>query len=51
MIALGSAGVFAGGLIWSWSLRRYDSLIPGWISHALVDLAVVIIGASMLTSS
>lgn len=51
MIALGSAGVFAGGLIWSWSLRRYDSLIPGWISHALVDLAIVIIGASILTAS
>ena len=48
LIILGSAGVFTGGLIWSWSLRRWQSLIPGWISHAIVDVAIFIVGASML---
>ena len=43
-----SLGVFIGGVLWSWLLRRHDSLVPGWISHMLVDLAVFLVGASML---
>ena len=48
IVVLGSAGVFMGGLIWSFSLMRWGTLVPGWISHALVDLAIIIIGASIL---
>lgn len=48
MVLAGSLGVFIGGLLWSWSLRRWKSLVPGWISHALVDLAIALVGASML---
>jgi hypothetical protein len=48
IVVLGSAGVFMGGLIWSYTLLRWRSLVPGWISHALVDLAIFIIGASIL---
>jgi hypothetical protein len=48
MVLLGSSGVFIGGLTWSWSLRRWGSLLPGWISHALVDIAIFIVGAYML---
>ena len=48
MVVLGSCGVFIGGLMWSWSLRRWGSLLPGWISHALVDIAIFIVGASMI---
>lgn len=48
LVLVGSAGVFAGGLIWSWSLRRWDSLMPAWISHGLVDIAVFVVGASIL---
>lgn len=48
MVLLGSSGVFIGGLVWSWSLRRWGSLLPGWISHAIVDIAIFIIGASIL---
>lgn len=48
LVLLGSAGVFVGGLIWSWSLRRWQSLLPAWISHGLVDLAVFVVGASIL---
>ena len=48
VVILGSAGVFAGGIIWSCLLMRWKSLVPAWISHALVDLAIFIIGASIL---
>jgi membrane protease YdiL (CAAX protease family) len=48
MVLLGSSGVFIGGLVWSWSLRRWGSLLPGWISHAIVDIAIFVIGASIL---
>jgi membrane protease YdiL (CAAX protease family) len=41
---LASAGVFAGGVIWSWLYMRYRSIWPGWISHVLADIAVFGIG-------
>ena len=43
-----SLGVFVGGLLWSWLLRRHESLMPGYLSHMLVDLAIFVVGASML---
>ena len=43
-----SLGVFVGGLLWSWLLRRHASLVPSYLSHILVDLAVFLVGASML---
>jgi membrane protease YdiL (CAAX protease family) len=44
MVLIASAGVFAGGVIWSWCYNRYRSIWPGYLSHAIVDLAVFIIG-------
>ena len=41
---LASAGVFAGGLMWSWLYLRYRSIWPCWISHVLADIAVFGIG-------
>ena len=41
---LASAGVFFGGLIWSWLYMHYRSIWPGWISHVLADAAVFGIG-------
>lgn len=41
---LGSIGVFLGGAIWSGLYLRYGSIWPGWISHALVDVAVFLVG-------
>lgn len=41
---LGSAGVFVGGAIWSWCYWRYRSIWPGYVSHALVDVAILLIG-------
>ena len=48
LTVLGSLGVFIGGVIWSLLHLRTSSLIPGWISHALVDVAIVVVGATML---
>lgn len=42
--ALASAGIFVGGLAWSAIYRRAGSVWPGWISHALVDLAIMGVG-------
>jgi membrane protease YdiL (CAAX protease family) len=41
---LGSAGVFIGGAIWSWMYLRYRSVWPGYLSHAIVDVAILVIG-------
>lgn len=35
--------LFAGAL-WSWMFLRYKTIWPGWLSHALVDIAVFGIG-------
>lgn len=48
VVALASAGVFAGGLAWSWCYARYRSVWPGWASHALVDVAVLAVGWRLL---
>ena len=45
MTALASAGVFIGGVLWSWCYLRYRSIWPGWVSHAIADVAVFGIGA------
>jgi membrane protease YdiL (CAAX protease family) len=41
---LASAGVFAGGCVWSWLYLRYRSVWPCWASHVLADIAVFGIG-------
>jgi len=47
---LASAGVFAGGVIWSWLYMRYRSIWPCWISHVLADMAVFGVGWYLLFS-
>ncbi len=44
LVLIASAGVFIGGVIWSWCYNKYRSIWPGYLSHAIVDLAVFIIG-------
>lgn len=39
-----SAGVAIGGIWWGWLALRSNSLIPGWISHAIVDAAIFGVG-------
>jgi membrane protease YdiL (CAAX protease family) len=48
---LASAGVFAGGALWSWLLVRTGSLWPGWLSHVLADAAIFAAGYHALFAS
>ena len=48
LTVLGASGVFIGGILWSILRLKSGSLVPGWISHALVDLAIILVGASIL---
>jgi membrane protease YdiL (CAAX protease family) len=45
---IGSAGVFVGGWIWSWCYERYRSIWPGYVSHAIVDFAILFLGWKLL---
>jgi len=42
--AAGAVGVFIGGAAWSWCYLRYRSIWPGYVSHAIVDAAILIVG-------
>ena len=44
----GSIGVFVAGAIWSWCFLKYQSLWVCYISHALADLAIALIGWDLL---
>jgi membrane protease YdiL (CAAX protease family) len=46
--AICSMGIFVGGALWSWMYVKYESIWPGYISHAIVDLCVFGIGALMI---
>jgi uncharacterized protein len=45
---LASAGVFIGGCTWSVLYLRYRSIWPGFVSHVIIDIAILLIGASIL---
>ncbi|MEG3840688.1 type II CAAX endopeptidase family protein [Microcoleus sp. herbarium14] len=47
-VILGSLAVFAAGVIWSQSYLTYRSLWSSYISHAIADLALAIIGWQIL---
>lgn len=49
--ALASSGVFFAGAVWSWMISRYRSIWPGWIAHALADIAVFGCGYWLLFGS
>ena len=44
IIILGSLGVFVGGATWSWLYLRYRSVWPCYVSHAIVDVPIFVIG-------
>lgn len=44
-----SAGVFLGGLTWSWCYHRFESIWPGYLSHAIVDVAILWIGWQLIS--
>lgn len=41
---LAGVGVFIGGVLWAWMYLRYQSVWPGYLSHAVVDVAVFGVG-------
>jgi membrane protease YdiL (CAAX protease family) len=43
-----SLGVAAGGAVWAWLYARADSVWSPWLSHALVDGALFVIGWDLL---
>lgn len=43
-----SLGVAAGGGFWAWLYRRSDNLYAPWLSHLLVDAAIMVVGHDML---
>ena len=45
---LGACGVFIGGAAWSWLYLRYRSIWPGYVSHAIADAAIFIIGYRLI---
>ena len=40
---LASAGVFAGGVIFSWIYVQYRSIWVAWVAHAIADVAIFVI--------
>jgi len=43
-----SLGVFLGGVTWSWLYIKTNSVWPGWISHLLADIAIMIVGWELI---
>lgn len=43
-----ACGVFLGGAIWSAMYIKYRSIWPGYLSHAIIDVCIFGIGASIL---
>lgn len=50
VVFVGSLGVFMAGTIWAWCYSRYRSVIPGYTSHILADLAIALVGYQILFS-
>lgn len=48
VVIIASVGIFLGGAIWSWCYVRYKSIWPGYLSHAIVDVAVFAIGWDLI---
>jgi membrane protease YdiL (CAAX protease family) len=44
VVVLAGVGVFIGGVYWAWMYVRYESVWPGYVSHAIVDVAVFGVG-------
>ncbi len=43
-----SLAVALGGVVWAILYERYRSIIPGWFSHALVDMSLMVVGYDLL---
>jgi membrane protease YdiL (CAAX protease family) len=45
-----SLAVAVGGAVWAWLYERSGSLVAPWISHALIDAALFVVGWDMMRS-
>jgi len=45
-----SASIAIGGAFWSWLYHRFNSLLAPWLSHALIDAAIFLIGYDLITA-
>ncbi|NJK62135.1 MAG: CPBP family intramembrane metalloprotease [Synechococcaceae cyanobacterium SM2_3_1] len=50
VVIVGSLGVFLAGVLWSWWFLRFRSLWSCYVSHALADLAIALVGWRILFS-
>lgn len=46
-----SLGVAVGGAVWAWLYQRTGSLLATWLSHLLVDAAILAIGYDLVFAS
>lgn len=51
VVILASMGIFVGGAVWSWCYLKYKSIWPGYLSHAIVDIAVFGLGYVLIFHS
>lgn len=45
---VGALCILLAGALWSWMFLRYRTIWPGWLSHALVDLALFAVGYRLI---
>lgn len=43
-----SLGIAVGGTFWAWLYHRYGSIYAAWVSHLLIDGAIMVIGYDLL---
>lgn len=46
-----SLAVAAGGAVWAIFYARFRSILPGWLSHSLIDAAIMLVGYDLLFRS
>jgi membrane protease YdiL (CAAX protease family) len=45
---LATLGIVIGGAAWAWIYRSSGSLLPAWLSHAVVDAAIFAVGYGLV---
>jgi CAAX protease family protein len=43
-----SLGVAIGGMVWAWLYQRTESIVAPWLSHLMIDTAIMIVGYDLL---
>lgn len=48
LVVLFSCCIVVGGLVWAWLYQRTNSLTATWLSHLLIDLALLFVGYDLI---